>query len=822
VTVFDRVYKSCQSDFSNATEISEKLGISTLTAKVLINRGFSTESQCRDFLNTEVTNFFDPFLLKDMDKAIHRIISSIQKREKVCIYGDYDADGVTSSTILMLFLSKIGANCFYYLPNRLKEGYGLNKDAIARIKEMGAELIITVDCGITNIEEVRYGKSIGLDIIVTDHHQCADILPDGYAVINPNRNDCQYPFKKLAGVGVAFKLIQALSVELNIDIDYEDILPIVTIGTVADVVSLTGENRTIVKNGLKFIKTTSNPGVKALIEVAGLKDKDVYSYHLGFVLGPRLNAGGRLGKANIGVDMFLSKSYEDALILAKQLDDENTKRQEIEEEILKEAEKIIENQIDLSKEKVIVLGSENWHSGVIGIVASKIMDKYYRPVIIFSNEGEYSRGSARSIPSFNLYENLKRCSYLFERFGGHEQAAGISIRTDRIEEFRNTINLIADEVLTEEDLIPEVTIDCEIEPEDINVEVGKELKELEPFGIDNPTPQFIYRNAQVKSIRQIGKDNKHIKLVLEKCGLEVDTVGFNFGEYANIINNGDNVDIIANLDINEYMGNTKAQLMIRDINGIRHDKPIVSDEYYCSFKDIILKKTYDHVSNNVEISPTNQENRLLYTIDNLKQLENVLVLVFNYYHAEEILNRIQTEGREIIKKTSISYNNSLDSKVNSLVILPFLKGINKEKYNKILIYDLNFDSNNLREFLENTDESKIEILGNKDDIIWNKKVLQGILPTIEEMRLVYRVLFNSKADSFAINSEVYVNSLNINYRTSITKAKFDIILEIFKECKFINFILKENIYYIRLLGKTKEKIDLFQVPKVKYLYSLVN
>lgn len=819
---FDKVYKLYDKDYSQIDTLCRRLDISPLTAKVLINRGFNTIESCEDFLNTDLKNLNDPFLLKGMKEAVERISKAIESSEKICIYGDYDADGVTSTSILFIFLKKLGANCFYYLPNRLEEGYGLNIDAIDNIAKLNTSLLITVDCGITNICEVDYLNEKGIDVIVTDHHQCIDTLPKAVSVINPNRVDCSYSFKMLAGVGVAFKLIQGLSKKLGIEVDYEEILPLVTIGTVADVVPLVGENRIIVKNGLNFMKDTSNLGVKALLEVSGLKDKNISSYHVGFVLGPRLNAGGRLGVATIGVKMFTTDDYSEALSLAEYLDEENRKRQEIEEEILKDAEKLIEEKIDLEKEKVIVLASDKWHSGVIGICASKITDKYFKPSILFSIEGDVARGSARSIPTFDIHNSLSRCSDVLEKFGGHKQAAGMLIKTQNINEFRRKINEVADEFLDEDDLIPEIYIDSELESSDIDIKTISELKKLEPFGMNNPSPQFIYRTAKIKSIRQIGKDNAHLKLLLEKNGSVVDTIGFNFGDYGNVLSNEDEINIVGNLDINDYMGNVSPQLIIREINWIKYDIPNIDDEYYYALKKYLKKNSLNFRKGKKNVEFVEKINRLDYIVDVLKERENVLVLVYNYVNILSICEAIQLEGRDVIKKTSISYNIDDNHKVNSIVILPVLFDINFKRYEKVIFYDLSFDVNNFLYFMDKIGPKNVGTLFHRYDIDLNKEILLNILPTIDEMRIIYKSFLTAKSKNIKIEPYLYLESINCKVEKKITKYKLDVTMEIFKDLNFIDFTLKDNYYFVKILEPPNEKIDILEKPKVKYLYSLKN
>ncbi len=816
---FEKIYRLKEANYDKAEELSRALNISPLTAKVLINRGMDTNKKCIEFLDTELSNLFDPFLLNDMDKATDKIIEKIELGEKICIYGDYDADGITSISILKMFFDSIDADSFYYVPNRLEEGYGLNKLAIDYIVSEGTSLLITVDCGITNFDEVDYLNEKKIEVIVTDHHQCEDRLPNAFSVINPNRKDSKYPFDSLAGVGVAFKLVQALSSKLNISIEYKKILPLVTIGTIADIVPLVSENRVIVKNGLEMIKSSDNIGLQALLEVSGLKNQKIYSYHVGFVLGPRLNASGRLGLAKNGVELFLSNDYNKAMVLAKKLDKENNERQEIENRIIEDVDRQIREKIDLNKERVIVLASEEWHSGVVGIVASRVVEKYYRPTILFAIEGDEAKGSARSIPSFNIYNGLTKCSECFEKFGGHEQAAGILIKTAKIDEFRKKINELAFESLDEYELIPEISVDCEIDANDISLKTAKELKSLEPFGVGNPSPQFIFKDGIVKDYRKIGKEKNHIKMLLKKADKEIDTVGFNFGDYAEVLNYDDKIDLVVSLDINEYMGKVTPQLLIKDI--VNGNNSLLDDEYYFHMKNCFkVRKDIEKAKFNLEeLSKLNDYLRLEYVIQSLKGKENLLVLVFNYFNAEEILKSIQIEGRSILKRTSISFNNNMDNKTNSLVILPILDEIDTKQFEKIILYDMNFDNIILEHFV-GENNTKLEILASSEDFELNNRVLEYIVPTLDEMRFFYKMFFSLREETFRIDSKVYLKSINDNFKIDITEAKFDLILEVFKECGFLNYIRKDGNYFIKLLSNPNKKVNILEMPILKYLYNL--
>ncbi|WP_077367282.1 single-stranded-DNA-specific exonuclease RecJ [Anaerosalibacter sp. Marseille-P3206] len=817
---FQKTYKLYNEDYSQIEKLTNTLKISSLTAKVLINRGFNTVEKARDFLHTDLDNLHDPFLLKDIDKAVDRIINAINKDEVICIYGDYDADGVTSTSLLSIIFNKLKLKYFHYIPNRLEEGYGLNIDAVDYIAKRKANLLITVDCGITSFDEVEYLNNKGIDVIITDHHQCKEKLPSALAVVNPNREDDEYPFNNLAGVGVAFKLIEALLMKLDIPINYEEILPIVALGTVADVMPLVGENRIIVKNGLLYMERSKNFGIKALLEVTNLKDKKLSAYHMGFVLGPRLNAAGRLGDPSIGVSLFTSDNYDEAIKLAEKLDEENKTRQDLEEEILKDIDELIEKTVDLDKDKVIVLASDKWHSGIIGICASKVTDKYFKPTILFSIEGDLARGSARSIPTFDIYDGLSKCSDMFEKFGGHRQAAGILIKTEKIDEFRESINNIAEEFLDEEDFIQEVVVDCEVEAKDVTIKTIKEINELEPFGIDNPSPKFIFTDGHIKNIRQIGKDNKHLKVQLNKDDKIIDGIGFSMGEYGNILNSGDLVDIIVNLDINEYMGNVNPQFIIKEITSAKYSDPILGRDYYYALKKFLNSTDMKCSSKNIECSFSNIENRLSYTVDRLNKSKGLLVLVFNYLNANTLISNATLQGREFLRKTSFSYNCCDNNKENNVVILPLMSEIDVSSYDEIIFYDLSYDESFMGILMDKKDNANIEFLFNKNDIELNKKVLSNLLPTKNEMRLIYKTIFSNKFEVLKIEPDMYLNSINNKLDKYITKPKLDLTFEMFKELKLIDYIYQDDYFYIKILNRSNEKIDILNNSKLRYLYDL--
>jgi len=553
-----REYNEC-----DVTNIVEATGLLPLTARVLCGRGYNTPEKVRNFLSFNASCDYDPFLMKDMDKAVERINKAIQNKERVCIYGDYDVDGVTSTTVLYTYLSERGVPCTYFIPGRLEDGYGLNKRAIESLKET-VDLIITVDTGITAVEETDFANSIGIDMVITDHHSCREILPSACAVVNPHREDCTYPFKQLAGVGVVYKLLSAL------DGGAEGILKrfgdIIAIGTIADVMPIIDENRYITSNGIANLQKTSNLGLRALMECCGMFGKDgdakkINSASVGFVLAPRINAAGRIRNAKSAVELLLSKDYATAVRLAEELCDINKERQATELDIYEQAIK----QIDGIKDNgVYVLGSDGWHQGVIGVVASRVTERYSRPSILFSFDGDVGKGSGRSIKGFSMLDALSACSDILTEYGGHELAAGLTIRRDMLEEFSERINRYASEKLCGEEVIQPIEADATVTAADINLRQAEELYALEPFGLQNSVPLFLLRGAVIVDVHPLS-GGKHIKLRIRHSSSDkifnAVYFGMRYSEFQFRV--GDSCDIMFTLEANEYRGVCEAKMFVK-------------------------------------------------------------------------------------------------------------------------------------------------------------------------------------------------------------------------------------------------------------------
>ena len=550
-------------DKNRVVEISKTFKISPLTAIILYNRGIREDEEIREFLERDLGTMHNPFLMKDMDKATERIHLAKNNNEKITIYGDYDVDGITSIAILYKYLKNMGIEVDYYVPDRMVEGYGVNRDALDKIRQSGTSLIITVDTGITAVEEAEYAKSIGLDFIVTDHHECKEKIPDVYAAIDPKRKDCPYPFKSLAGVGVVFKLIQALDKNESLENLMDKYADLMCLGTVADISPLIDENRVIVTEGLKRFKTTNNIGLKALIDVS-TNGKAITTSTIGYTIAPRINASGRLGCASTSVELFLTEDEAKAAELADSLCHENTLRQQTEQEMFKEALEYIEMHPEIKDDDILVIPHEKWHHGIVGIVSSKITEKYYKPSILFAVDGDSAKGSGRSISGFNLFGALEHSSDLLEKFGGHELAAGLTIKAENIEAFRKAINSYAKGKIEEATLIPTISLDAQIKVTYITIDTVNDINKLQPFGVNNPTPSFSVRNIKIHRI-SVMSNGKHLRMTLYKDGKYLDAVGFGMGDYYSMFEEGDFVDVAFALDINDYKGFQNVQMILKDI-----------------------------------------------------------------------------------------------------------------------------------------------------------------------------------------------------------------------------------------------------------------
>ncbi len=558
-------YKNKALSKEEIEEFSASCGIGSALSVILLNRGIKTPKAVSSYMKKSLEDIHNPFMLDGMEEATDRILSAIEKKEKIVIYGDYDVDGITATATVYKFLKSQGAEVSYYIPDRFSEGYGINILAINKMAREGAKLMITVDCGITAVGEVEFAKTQGLDIIITDHHTCREELPKAVSVINPKRADSSYPFSGLAGVGVAFKLILGLAIKLGMNTRavFMEYVDMVALGTIADVVPLIDENRVIADKGINSIEHTKNKGIRTLMEMAGAVGKSIDANSVAFFASPRLNAAGRLENASLSVELMICDDEERAKEIAEHLDRLNTQRKEIEQKIFEEAYKKAE---EMGEDKLVyVISGENWNHGVIGIVASRIAEMFYRPCILISVEDGKGKGSGRSVPEMNLFDALSSCEELLTAFGGHSQAAGLSISEDKIEEFSKKINEFAKKNIDVATLVPKLLIDCNLSGTSVTMSAAKMIESLAPFGEGNELPVFSMRDLRVIASQSMGVDKKHLRVRLSDGSNVFNAVGFGMGELTEKLVPGTVVSVAFNMNINTYQGSENLQLILKDI-----------------------------------------------------------------------------------------------------------------------------------------------------------------------------------------------------------------------------------------------------------------
>lgn len=562
-----KVWKIVETPLEQAYELAKQLGVSPLLGQLLVNRGITDPEKASAFLAPKIDQLPDPFLFKDMGQAVDRLEKAIKDQEQVLVYGDYDVDGVTSVALFIRVLGKLlPGKILYYIPKRLEEGYGLHLSSLERAVGRGVKLVITVDCGITAVEESRYLKNNGIDLIITDHHEPQADLPEACAIIDPKVPGSGYPFSQLAGVGVAFKLLQGLASRIpDLKERLFKNLDLVAFGTVADIVPLLEENRIIVKYGLEQIDKRENIGMQALIQTAGLGEREINAGHIGYLLAPRINAAGRMGNPSIGVKLFLTNNPVQALDLAKELEKENQRRQMIENEVLQEAQLQIEAEPEFVQEHALVLAGEGWHPGVIGIVASRLVEIYHKPVILVGFEGDEGRGSGRSIAGFNLFEAIEACGQYLVRYGGHEFAAGLTVARDQFLNFKRAFLNIAKASLNQEDLLPWLKIESMVDLTGIDLELVRELNKLAPCGPANPTPILGCKALQLVEYRNVGENGKHLKLKVSAANVIREGIGFNLGSLNQELASTKEVDLAFSLEENNWNGSAQVQLNLKDI-----------------------------------------------------------------------------------------------------------------------------------------------------------------------------------------------------------------------------------------------------------------
>lgn len=741
--------------------LSHSMKCDPLIAQLLIERGIDNAADAQSFLAPDIRQLHDPFLLKDMDKACEKIKLSIKNSESIWIYGDYDVDGITSISILCKYFEHIGYPVRYYIPSRQEEGYGLSAQGLDHIKSQGGQLIITVDCGITAVEQVAYAKKIGLDMIITDHHECQETLPLADAVINPKRGG--YPFDMLAGCGVAIKLVQAMMGEDFFDF-YPQVIDIVALGTVADIVPLIDENRIFTKIGLEYMMHTSNPGVQALIAEAQLTGKEINAGHIGFVIAPRINASGRIGNPSIAVEMLLEKEYFSALEIAKGLSALNAERQAQEREIMDAAEAYIQQFVDLEREKILLVVGENWHTGIIGIVASKLSDKYARPTVVLNIEEGTAKGSARSIEGISIYGVLNAFKHLFEKFGGHEQAAGLSLSVDNVPLLKEALIAYGEKHIPWRILVHQQKVSGYLKPQMITHKLVEDIERLKPFGMGNPKPQFVFNDLNIDDYKVIGKGQNHLKLIVNDGTRVYDALAFNQSDVAAFIHKKDNIHLLINLEKNYFMGVETIQFLIKDFvkDKMPFKKDIQSRAYEAIFRFILNDH---HILGE-------KKYKLVEKIENLftRHMEiEAPLFIFD-------LEALALFKNEVMKSNEVRYAlhfNELNPQdafegVQNVIFMPYEK---------------------VQKSVENASVLKADSMDNR---------LNGFIPNRDDLAYFYKQLIQLKSRTL----EEMTSKIRMN------EAKIKCCLILLKEMQLIDYTIFNGYINCTVLPKPSEKINI--------------
>ena len=572
------IIQATESESVLKEQLAKEINVPDTLARVLCNRGITTYAKAKEFFRPQLSDLHDPFLMDGMDKAVARTIRAVESKERIMVFGDYDVDGTTSAAMLTLFFRDLGAETSFCIPDRIKEGYGVSRLAIDKAKENGINLLVAVDCGITALDQIDYAQSLGIDVIVCDHHEPLEKLPNAVAVLDPLKPGCLYPFKYLCGCGVGFKFIQGISSRLKRESEEtfaNKYIDFVAIATSADIVPMVGENRIFTKIGLQQINLKPRAGIRALIENSGLQPGRINTGQIVFVLAPRINAVGRMGDASRAVQLLMSEDATITQQLAQVLEEENKNRRKIDEDTFLQAQQLVESYLDADSDPAIVLHQETWHPGVIGIVASRLVEKYYRPTIMMTTVDGVAKGSARSISGFDIHAALKRVEDKLLQFGGHKYAAGLAVALDRVDEFREAFNLVVEELMTDDIRTPEILIDAEITLSEITPRFLKILKEFAPFGPSNMRPVFLARNVESAGLpRIVGKD--HLRFKVRQDRFLVDAIGFMLGSLIDRVrSNEKKLDIVFSIDEYEWRSNQSPppaqnsdsflQLKVRDI-----------------------------------------------------------------------------------------------------------------------------------------------------------------------------------------------------------------------------------------------------------------
>lgn len=748
-------YPESNTDVIN--KIMHDFKCNEVMARLYFERKLTTKEQVDSFLNPTFDALHDPMLMSDMAAAKDRIQQAIDQGESIWIYGDYDVDGITSIVTLRKYFEHIGHPANYYIPSRQDEGYGISIQGIDWIKSQGGQLIITVDCGITAVDQAAYAKSIGLDLIITDHHECQESIPEAVAVVNPKRGG--YPFEMLAGCGVAFKLTQAM-LEDDFKEFYPKVIDIVALGTVADIVPLVDENRIITKIGLEHMTHTSNPGIQALLSEANLTDKEVTAGHIGFVVAPRINASGRIGNPDISVDMLMETDYFKALDIAKNLSQLNSERQAQEREIMDEADRYIRFNIDLENEKILLVVGENWHTGIIGIVASKLTEKYSRPAIVLNVEDGMAKGSARSIQGISIFEILSTFKHFFDKFGGHEQAAGLSFKSENIQLLKEALKEYGLKHIPNYMLIASQRVSGILKPQMVTHQLVEDIESLKPFGIGNPKPQFVFENLTIDDYRLIGKGQNHLKMIVNDGVRVYDAIAFNKADWVDALRKSDPVHLLLNLEKNNFMGVETIQLLIQDL--IKDKMPV---------KNTVGLKVHKSI--------------------------------YKYYK-EGYLDRTICRNLELADIEGL-----LNDPPNTPLLIRSVSGMMKFKdyvlAHNITNYTLHF--NHIDPFEQQSNYLDVvfmpmEIAGYQQLCFGSDDHLGEYIPNREDLVYFYKQVFSFKSTSL----------VEVGQKVRMSQSKILFCLELLKEMHLLEYQLFNMELSLKFLPKPEEKVNLDGIP----------
>ncbi len=853
------------------TILSKKLKVSPIVAQLLINRGIYTVNSARNFLSGDIKEVGSPELLKDMDKAVSRLSKALRKREKILVYGDYDADGITATALLVTFLRRLGGNVSYYVPHRINEGYGLHPEALERAKETGHTVVVTVDCGISALDTVKQNNQFGgPEIIITDHHEPPGELPPAVAVINPKRPDCDYPFKELAGVGVALKLGQALEVAMGIkNAMWQQFLDLVCVGTVADVVPLKGENRILVKNGLTALANTGNVGLQALIHGSSLKKDSIDTRQVAFALAPRLNAAGRLGDARLAVDLLLAGDFEEAREITSRLNHGNQRRQKVESMVLAEALDMLESRPELAEKKVLVLGSESWHPGVIGIVASRILERFYRPTLLVSLEGDLGKGSARSIPGFHMYKALEQCKDNLLDFGGHALAAGFSLHSARVDDLRERINDYAERILTPELMVPDIELDAIISLQELNKELVNQLDKLGPYGHGNPNPLLACHDVSLLNYKEVGKEGAHLKMMVKDGQVTIDGIGFNLGSYAETLATRD-VDLAFVPTVNRWNGKELLQLEVKDIqpaaSGIQSKRGFAEEEEsILARENLPYRKMEDHSSKiflpgfitkqlkKIDTGVMKPE-YMDYSLPTVPPVEmndrrncsgreeimgsicardkTTVVIVHCPYQSVELYSFLAQQdafpaGKVILNpllddnSQDMIRNNSDGNEIKIIVSTVDLLQLPPDFCpENLILYNLPYHPGEFYRLMAQCNAQRIFLLYSMEDNESVEKHLHSLAPEREYMAGFYSCLRAfSRAGKLHCSPEEVTNALSANGFPGLHSFSVPVVLKIFAELKLMEY--KENKgFSFRLFPEPREKLSLNDSQTYSYLQTI--